>query len=365
MSDTRESGSPPGPEPVPEGTAPMVAVEGTAYECGRRYAEIVLERYPGYRRYLDPACAWRRDLSAAARQLFEARAPHVPEIFQGMADVAGPPTAPMAPPERAGGCTSFGVSGAVTLDGRPLSGQTKDTSMRSVLQYIVLRMRIQGAPDILALAYPGEVLGYGFWSTGMSLFRNSLHSTAGGPTGLTMEQWGLLALAGSSVYEAVEIARAHGLRGAGNCLISDASGESLSVEFTVGGVSVVPARHGIATHANHPEGDKTAPHEHYPHDAERENSRFRMHGLWQRLHAECGRLTPQKAMQLMADHERYPYGICRHRVGDDPNMGTSAAVVAQPTLGRLHVTRGHPCGAWPASYFLDDAPKVPPDRRFS
>jgi hypothetical protein len=61
-------------------------VEGRAYDCGREYVEIVHERYPEYRRYLD------------------------------------------------------GASVAVcTL--------------------------------LLVLAYPGEVMGNGLWSTGMTLFR--------------------------------------------------------------------------------------------------------------------------------------------------------------------------------------------------
>ena len=43
------------PRAVPEGTVPLIAVEGTAHECGRQYGQIVLEKYPGYRRYLDTA----------------------------------------------------------------------------------------------------------------------------------------------------------------------------------------------------------------------------------------------------------------------------------------------------------------------
>ena len=49
-------------------------------------------------------------------------------------------------------------------------------------------------------------------------------------------------------------------------------------------VSVVPATAGIATHANHPEGAETLRFED-PHWAasERDNSRYRMQGLWRLL----------------------------------------------------------------------------------
>lgn len=333
------------PRATPEGTIPLIAVEGSAYDCGREYAEIVMRRYPGYRRYLDAVAEWE-SLTPELKRLFEDRAPHVPDVFRGILDVAGPPEATPTEPT-ATGCTSFGVSGSLTLDGQPISGQTKDTAPASAELYIVLRLRIEDAPTILVLAYPGEVLGYGMWSTGMSVFRNSLHSSAGAEEGLTMVQWGLLALAADSVREAGELAKERGIAGTGNVLLSDRHGESLSVEFNAGGVSIVPARNGIATHANHPEGEKTAPFEHYPDDIERENSRYRASTVRELLEADRGRLTTQKAMMCLADHSRYPRGICRHT---PEGLCTTAAVVVEPTKGKLHVTRGPACSNWPMTY---------------
>ena len=338
------------PRAIPEGSVPLISVEGTAYECGRRYGEMVTEKYPEFTKYLDMALDWRT-LSPEVKRLFARCAPHILDVYRGLLDAADQTTETAAAPD-GGDCTSFGVSGAVTLDGQPISGQTKDTGVQSALLYIVLRMRIKGAPGILVLAYPGEVLGYGLWSTGMSIFRNSLHSSAGSEKGLTMVQWGLLALAGKSVHEAVELARKHGIAGSGNCLISDPQGESLSVEFNAGGVSVVPAKDGIATHANHPEGEETKPFEQYPDKVERDNSAFRMNGLWELLNSERGRLTPQRAHMFLADHSRYPRGICRHIIGDDRQRCTTATVVAEPTKGRLHVTRGPACSNWPVTYAL-------------
>ena len=40
------------PRMAPEGVIPLIAVEGAAYDCGREYAEIVLQEYPGFREYL-------------------------------------------------------------------------------------------------------------------------------------------------------------------------------------------------------------------------------------------------------------------------------------------------------------------------
>ncbi len=338
------------PRTAHEGAIPLIAVEGTAHECGRQYAEIAIARYPGYREYLDAACRLAR-LPRKITRLFEERAPYLLEVSRGMAEVAGSPVTPAQEPAR-DTCTSFGVSGSLTLDGRPISGQTKDTSLDRVNLYIVLRMRIKEGPTILVLCYPGELLGYGMWSTGMSIFRNSLFSRAGADGALDLDVWGLLTLAGRSVHEGVELARKHGLRDAANCLISDPQGESLSVEWNAGGVNAIPARNGIATHANHPEGEDTAAFEDYPDEVEKEDSRYRMHGLWRLLDAERGRLTPQRAMMLLADHTRYPRGICRHLLTETASRCTTAAVVAEPTAGKLHVVRGNPCANWPVTYTI-------------
>ena len=198
--DLPSSAAPRGPIPrqVPAGTVPLLAVEGTAYDCGREYGELVRERYPFYANYRERR-AWWTELAPDVQALYERRAPHLFDLFQGLSDGIGPATAPApaaAPAPAPEGCTSFGVSGSVTLDGEPFSGQTKDTQTQSAYRYVVLRMRIADAPTILVLAYPGEVLGYGMWSTGMSIFRNSLYSQAGAAQGLPMATWGLLMLAG-------------------------------------------------------------------------------------------------------------------------------------------------------------------------
>ena len=350
------------PRRVPEGTVPLISVEGSAYDCGRDYGEIVRSAYPGYERYLRHAAGWAH-LPGAARTLFEQRAQYVPEIFRGLAESGASErssngSGSAAPGASASlvareGCTAFALSGDVTLEGQPISGQTKDVQTSSAALFIVLRMRVAGGPTLLVLAYPGEVLGLGMWSTGMTLFRNSLMSTDGASKGLPMEQWGMLALAGSSIHEAIEIAERHGISNAGCHLISDKTGAACSVEYNAAGVGLVWAKDGIATHANHPEAEVTRPLEDLTWAAsERENSRYRMHGLHARFAAERGRLTAQRAMQILGDHTYYPQGICRHWIEGEPNSETVSAAVCEPAKGLLHVVRGQPCSSWPVTYSL-------------
>jgi len=343
------------PRMAPEGVVPLIAVEGTAYDCGRGYAEIVMRKYPGFREYLDIANYWQK-LPPVEKRLIEQRAPFLIDVHRGLFKVAGPPRSakPSKPagkrkPAGAGGCTSFGLSGSVTLDGQPISGQTKDTGLDRITRYIVLRMRIKGGPTILTLCYPGEVLGYGFWTTGMSQFRNTLWSVKTTKLkGLDFMVLGFLCLAGKSVHEGAELALKYGRRGAGNTLIADGSGESLSIESNEGGVNIIPARDGICTHANHPFGPDTSKFEQYPFPTFKADSEVRTFGLWNRFNADRGRITVQRTFQLIADHSTYPRGTCKH-YGEDGGV-TTAVVVTEPTLGRLHVCRGQPCCNWPVTY---------------
>ena len=190
----------------------------------------------------------------------------------------------------------------------------------------------------------------------MCMFRTSLHSDEA-QGGMSKELWGFLAFAGGSTAAAIELAQRYGIRGSGNRLLMDAQGETATVEFNAGGAGVVPARNGIATHANHPEADGPRSVDgdwsRYGYGpSEREQSEWRMHGLWQLLDAERGRLTAQKGLACLADHTHYPQSICRHWVEGRPGMITNASVVAEPGKGLLHVVRGQPCSNWPTTYTL-------------
>ena len=193
-------------------------------------------------------------------------------------------------------------------------------------------------------------MGYGLWSNGMSLFRNSLYVKPSETGALDGVRFGMLGLACGSVDEAAELARSHGVRGAGNYLFSDGEGRSASVEWGAGGVGAVRAEDGVLTHANHPAGAENARVEDYRNEDQRLESRYRQDRLRGQLLAEAGRLTPQKAMMALADHSRYPVGLCHHRFAGSAEQCTTAAVVAEPTRGLLHVTRGQPCSNWPTTY---------------
>jgi len=337
------------PRQIPAGAVPLVDVSGTAFECGQRYAAAVMAM-PRRGSHLERTRQYLTRWPRSVIRLFEDHAPFLVDALRGIASEAAK-LAPAAPPPREpGGCSSFGVSGVLALDGAPLSGQNKDTPVEAADAYILLRMRFQGGPTTLVLAYPGELLGYGLWSTGLSLFRNNLYCPPATSGLLTLESFGLLALAGGSVNAAVELARAHGIQANGNVTISDASGKSAAVEWDARGVTVVEARDGVVAHANHAEAPAHGAVDVYPDPDERRLSEFRSRRLRELLRSERGRLTPQKAMMILADHQGYPGGLCRHRIGGSDRCCTTAALVAEHSRGVLHVVRGQACCHWPVTH---------------
>ncbi len=125
--------TPPTSRLAPEGVIPLVDFEGSAYECGRAYAKFTMKNYPGYREYLDMAFDWK-SLDPEMKSVVDERAPYLLDLHRGICEEAGSPhkalhTSPSKLISSKDGCTSFGIAGDQTVDGYPLSGQTKDTPL--------------------------------------------------------------------------------------------------------------------------------------------------------------------------------------------------------------------------------------------
>lgn len=343
--------------------APLVEAAGAPFDCGVMLGEAWRDVL-AQRRLVSRRSPWWAQRSGTIARLVDRFAPHLREVMRGMQKGArlgsaywddgwSCLSAPLRPRVRAAdGCTSFSVRSEATLDGAPLSGQTKDTHRDSAAKYVVLKLKPAGAPAFLTLTYRGELFGYGFASTGMSIFRNSLYA---GLTerGLPFHIWGLLALCARDVGQVREMTLRHGVRFAGNALVSDGAGRALSVEGTSGGIGIVEMRGAGLVHANHVNTLALKRHERYNQPGKR-CSLHRQRRLAALLDAETGRLTAALCMKCLADHDHYPLSLCNHT--NPPAHETTAAVVAEPTRGRLHVTTGSPCRNWPVTYSLQEIP---------
>jgi isopenicillin-N N-acyltransferase-like protein len=303
-------------------------------------------------------------LQEIARYLtpYEELAPHFVEEMQGLAKGAGVTFEEVLllnvrdellmslRPQPSEGCTSFGCSGDVTLSGQPILGQTKDTAAISKDLYVVIAVSQEGRPDLLQMPYAGEFGVFGLSSSGMAIFGNALY-VKGRPTGyLPLSLFRRLVLEADSLGEVIDLVETHGIATVGSLTIGDRHGRIVAIENTDHGHAVVKAQNGILAHANHVNDAVLANFEVYEED-ERNVSHHRQNRLVQQFEPERGRLTTAFAMRCLMDHDGYPDSICRHpKPGRD--LQTTAAVVVEPTLGRLHAVRGLPCQSWPVTYTL-------------
>jgi hypothetical protein len=329
---------------------PFIDCEGTALECGEILGGIWKTALEAEAARWDRSETWWR--SGRWQPLVERHCPHLPDIYRGMARAAAVDERALGAPWRAdppAGCTSFAIAPEATLEGIPLSGQTKDVGTARGRELLVLRMRMTDAPSLLTLTYTGSswIHGHGFVRGGTAVFRNSLYVTPA-EAGLPFMAWGLLALHCPSVAEAVALAERHGIEGAGHVVVADEHGGIAGLEFGRAGLGRLEPRGGIYAHANAVEGpDRLRDTETDDRHFHRTESLHRSGRLAALLAADRGRLTAALAHAALTDHDGHPVGICRHQ---NSLTCTGAAVVAEPTRGLLHVTRGPPCRNWPKTY---------------
>ncbi len=349
---------------------PKLELRGSPLEIGRQFGELarvrVLLHLANQKASMAELCpenpTWWREEVPKYLPAYEELAPYFVEEMRGLAQGAGvtfedalllnvrDEVLTSLKPRPAEACTSFGCSGAVTLGGQPILGQTKDTAAVSRDLFVVTAAYQEGRPDLLQMPYAGEFGVFGLSSSGMAIFGNSLYVSGRPAGGLPLSLFRRLVLEADSVDEVIALVEERGIAAVGNLTVGDRTGRVVAIENTDHGHAVVEAVDGVLAHANHINDPALAQFEDYE-EPERSTSVRRQRRLAGQIEAERGRLTAPLAMRCLMDHEGYPDSICRHATpGHD--FQTTAAIVVEPTLGRLHAVRGLPCQGWPVTFCL-------------
>ena len=353
---------------------PKITLHGSPFEVGRQFGEQARPRIlrhlanqkAAFARLRPKNPLWWRNEIGRFLPTYETFAPHMVAEMQGCAQGADVTPEEIyllnirdeilssLRPEATEGCTSFGCSGDLTLGQTPILGQTKDTAAISQDLYVVTATYQRGRPNLLQMPYAGEFGVFGLSSSGMAILGNALY-VRGRPAGtLPLSLFRRLVLESETVDEVIALVGKHGVATAGSLTIGDASGRVVAIEISDHGHGVVEARDGILTHANHIIAPHLAKYEAYE-EPERGWSYHRQARLADLLNAERGRLTAPLAMRCLMDHAGYPHSVCRHpQLGADSDaagdLQTTASIVVEPKLGKLHAIRGFPCQGWTATY---------------
>ena len=132
--------------------------------------------------------------------------------------------------------------------------------------------------------------------------------------------------------------------------MADEHGGIIGVENGKGGPVFVKPKRGVYAHANCVIGGQRMRRYEMGNDVfNRGDSLNRTERMNVRLGADRGRLTAQLAYAALCDHVGYPTCVCRH---ESRRALSGGSVIAEPTRGLIHVTRGNPCQNWPRTFAL-------------
>lgn len=284
-------------------------------------------------------------------------APEIIEEMKGIADGANVNlhdifllniTYEISVPSVLGGCTSFAAIGKATRDGELISGQNID-HIEPWLEYmILLKMKPDNGPDIMAVTAPGCLTLAGINSAGisvnMNLLRNntSLEPAGGVPTHVILRKLFMSEKLGDAI---ATIATAEG-RSPKNYLITSKSEGIIDIETTMTDMDIQFPEREMLTHANYFKAERFKSADLAPSLVP--DAYIRSNKLFRLMEEHYGNISIEVMKQLLQDHSNYPNSICRHR---DENallpygrmMKTIISIINIPEENKVYIAAGNPC----------------------
>jgi len=293
------------------------------------------------------------ELASLFKPLLAKEAPHLLEEMEGLAKGAGVSletilainvrTELVYPDQLAGECTSIGLSGARTADGRPLLAQNWDWKPEIRARAALFRIKPSQGPGILTFCEAGQVAKIGFNEHGLGVAMNILF-TGGVQIGLPVHV--LLRLV---LERAADVAQARDLvlqarrASSSHFLLADAGGAILGIETTPETVGQIQPANGAVVHTNHFCDPALAQRDmglalipDSPVRLERIRELIAGRDKW-----DAGGLK-----EILADHQSGPPSICRHVNPADPahaQMATLGSFIFDLSRLKAQVACGQPC----------------------
>ncbi|MFN4218249.1 MAG: C45 family autoproteolytic acyltransferase/hydrolase [Candidatus Bipolaricaulia bacterium] len=244
------------------------------------------------------------------------------------------------------GCTSFAVLPTKTANGHLLLAENWDWIPQ--VQGLVLRIHEPGVPDVLCFTEAGIVGGkIGLNSAGLGLAINGLNSEH--------DNWALLAkpfhvrcweiLRCTDFEQAVRIVT-EGERGvSANFLIAQAPNTVIDLETAPTGISRIFPQDGWIAHTNHFLDPHAIGLTREVQPSKRPSTKQRLARV-QHLLRTSPKLDRERALEILRDHEDFPYSLCRHPDEAFPPEERYASVVS--VVMDLHektlmIASGPPC----------------------
>lgn len=356
------------PRLVSWGPAPVLRLDGGAYQQGKRHGEDaggdirfnlaavrrdIAAAQPGRRKNYDYDAALRRNLA-----FIERTAPEVLDEIHGIADGANLPfrevlllnvpvfiAAQFLPHD----CTQILVTPPATADGRTYLAKTRDFN-RGGFRQVVLHRRFADGRELIEVNTAGSVTwpGSGLSSDGLAISTSGVWSRR---TVVDFDRldrgWFLinahLLLRDSRSLDEFEQRLRAQPRVTGLNIVAADRERGAAFEATVDRIVRHPTEEGVVVRTNHYLAKELTALS--PTPDENPSSYHRSATAMARVTEQRGRWESDRLMALMGDHDGYPQrSICRHAVGGEGADTVYASIASLPD-GRFWTILEHPCHA--------------------
>jgi isopenicillin-N N-acyltransferase-like protein len=318
---------------------------GSPFAVGRQHGkalqtEIRVEAQQPFERLRDGGAR----VLARYEGLFREHFPHVIEEIHGMAEGAGLPYpyaffAATRDSMRTESCTAVAVSGKQTADGRPLLGQTKDTSA-PLDRFRIMRIAYESGRRMVMLNYPGWIGNLCLTSDGLSFTGNSLYGDGPRKSSAPASFLKRMVMEKGSTQQVLDAVK--GMVFENGCyLIGDRGGHIVCLEAMAGRIAVRDVSGQAFGHANDVLCREIKKYERQNGSA---SSPLRQASIERILLADAGRISVASLKQAFQNHQDFPLSICRHPSPRDGST-TNASFIADLGALEMHIAIGNPCVA--------------------
>jgi len=343
----------------------LVECSGTAYEIGLQWGEGCRENIHqlaenSFRNMDSMYQAKKEDVIAAAMKFLpriEDFDPYLVDIMKGQAHATGLSFAEIVTQKCmnevlfyykniTGLCTAFAATGKATAGGKTLLGQNIDWAPSATIDF--LKVHHAGGPDQYILSFSNST-EYTFSSAGYGICALATLGINYAPN-LPLACYIPRVMRQNNIHAAMDLLK-QVARGLGYYHLADANGVILGIESTYYDYELIRPVDDLMLHSNHYLTKR------FKHDdmmaylvkmgilppVMATESFKRYEKIQSLMYKDYGRITPQTAMEVLADHENYPVSICRHDYSLESTSVTLASFIMVPAEGAIYIACGNPC----------------------
>ncbi len=234
-------------------------------------------------------------------------------------------------------CTSLAATGSATEGGKTILGQNIDFVPQSSIDLLKIHHHNGPVQYILSINNWGD---YTLSSAGFGICLNATFARNHEFT-LPVSAYIPRVMRQKTIEGAFDLLK-QVARGAGYYHLADGSGQMFGIESTYDDFEVMHPQRNLLLHSNHYiterfKAEDTAA-------VVQPDSYDRLDTIGSLIRRHYGHLTPETAMEILADHNHYPNSICRHTDETVPISSKSlASFVMVPEERVIYIALGNPC----------------------